>query len=397
MMRIGMILDKTFPPDPRVENEAISLIEAGHEVFLFCLKYNKEPAEELISGIHVKRYKSSIKEYKLSALAYTVPFYTYVMSKKIRCFVEKNKIEALHVHDLQIAEAAWRATSDLDMPKVLDLHENRPEIMKYYPHLQKFPGNYLISPKKWKIKEEEYISTYHKTIVVTEEAKKELLTRIAIPSEQVVVVPNTVRKSQFEINERIDDISSRFKENFVLLYIGDTGLRRGLQAVIESLPSLEKEIPNIKLVIVGESSSDHVLKKQIKDLKKEELVAFEGWQEPKTFQSYIESSDICLSPLLRNLHHDTTYANKLFQYMSYGKPLIVSDATAQKNMVESTNSGLVHRAGNKECITASILNLYQNQELRQALGANGKEFVSKEFYWENTSEKLIDLYNSFSS
>jgi hypothetical protein len=34
-MRIGMILDAVFPPDPRVENEAVSLIEAGHEVFPF--------------------------------------------------------------------------------------------------------------------------------------------------------------------------------------------------------------------------------------------------------------------------------------------------------------------------------------------------------------------------
>ena len=33
-----MILDAVFPPDPRVENEAISLINEGHHVFLFCLK-----------------------------------------------------------------------------------------------------------------------------------------------------------------------------------------------------------------------------------------------------------------------------------------------------------------------------------------------------------------------
>ena len=38
-MKIGMILDETFPPDPRVENEAVTLINAGHEVFLFCLTY----------------------------------------------------------------------------------------------------------------------------------------------------------------------------------------------------------------------------------------------------------------------------------------------------------------------------------------------------------------------
>ena len=58
-MKIGMILDKTFPPDPRVENEAIEIINAGHEVFLFCLKYGNELKEETINGIKVKRYPSN--------------------------------------------------------------------------------------------------------------------------------------------------------------------------------------------------------------------------------------------------------------------------------------------------------------------------------------------------
>ena len=78
-----MILDKTFPPDPRVENEAISLIENGHEVFLFCLKYANEKASEIINGIRVKRYASNKLEYKLSALAYTIPLYSFLMKSKI--------------------------------------------------------------------------------------------------------------------------------------------------------------------------------------------------------------------------------------------------------------------------------------------------------------------------
>ena len=41
-MKIGMILDDVFPPDPRVENEAITLINSGHEVFLFCLTYGNQ-------------------------------------------------------------------------------------------------------------------------------------------------------------------------------------------------------------------------------------------------------------------------------------------------------------------------------------------------------------------
>ena len=177
-MRIGMILDKTFPPDPRVANEAISLIENGHEVFLFCLKYQDEKENEVVKGIQVKRYSSSNLIYKLSALAYTIPEYAFIMAKKINHFLVEHRIEVIHMHDMQIAGAVFKANKKLKLKTVLDLHENRPEIMKFYPHLQKFPGKFLISPKKWKQKEEEFIKKATNVVVVTEEAKLEIVNRV---------------------------------------------------------------------------------------------------------------------------------------------------------------------------------------------------------------------------
>ena len=99
-----------------------------------------------------------------------------------------------------------------------------------------------------------------------------------------------------------------------------------------------------------------------------------------------------ISPLHRNLHHDTTYANKLFQYMSFEKPLLVSDATAQENIVKKAKAGLIHEAENSIDFTNKVLELYNNESLCIDLGNKGKRFVEEEFCWEKTSEKLIDLY-----
>src|SRR5680860_1362806 len=143
-MRIGMILDKKFPPDPRVENEAISLINKGHEVFLFCLKYNKNDGDVLINGIQVKRYHSNKLEYKLSALAYTFPFYTYLMKQKIVHFLNKYKIETIHIHDIRIAGAVYKAT---------------------------------------------------KIITVSQEFIEEVVGRTKIARDKIVLVPNTVHQS----------------------------------------------------------------------------------------------------------------------------------------------------------------------------------------------------------
>lgn len=396
-MKIGMILDASFPPDPRVENEAVSLIKNGHQVFLFCLTYGNQKTNEEINGIQVKRYSSNTFTYKLSALAYTIPIYSFLMHRKINHFVYTTKIEALHIHDIRIAEAVFNANKKHKLPVVLDLHENRPEIMKFYPHLLKFPGKYLISPKKWKIKEEEFIKKATKVIVVTSESKKEILERMAIPKSKITIVPNTVRKSFYNKLNKISEINTNYANRFVVLYIGDTGLRRGLMTAIQSINILKEKIHHIQLVIVGKNSTDAILKKRVHDLNLETFVDFLGWKDSRLFQSYILSSDICISPLHRNKHHDTTYANKIFQYMSLGKPLLVSDAIAQKKLVENVNSGLVHKEKDVDDFSDKLLTLYKDKELRNQLGKNGMDFVRNEFSWEHTSKKLIHLYNTLSN
>ena len=393
-MKIGMILDAVFPPDPRVENEAISLVKNGHEVFLFCLKYADEKAVETINGIQVKRYNSNYIEYKLSALAYTVPLYSILMKNKVSNFIKETKIEALHIHDIRIAEAVFNANKKTNLPVVLDLHDNMPEVMKLYPHLQKFPGKYIIYPKKWKQKEEEFIRKATKVISVSPEFLETLTARFSLEKEKFVLVPNTIRKSFFEaytVNERI---IRRYKNKFVILYLGDTHLRRGLQTAIAAIAELKENIPDIKLVIVGKNTTDTILKQQVKDFQLEQFVDFEGWQNVSLFQSYILTSEICISPLQRNLQHDVAYANKIFQYMSFAKPLLVSDAIAQKKIVEKVNAGLVHKEKDVQDFSDKILTLYNNKSLRSELGKNGKEFIENEFSWEQTSKKLLHLYDN---
>ncbi|MGY8938428.1 MAG: glycosyltransferase family 4 protein [Flavobacteriales bacterium] len=393
-MRIGMILDAVFPPDPRVENEAVSLVKAGHEVFLFCLHYGQQKQSEVINGIEVKRYLSNTLEYKVSALAYTIPLYTFLMKRKIRQFIKENEVEVLHIHDIRIAGAVFGVNKKYKLPTVLDLHENRPEIMRFYPHLLRFPGKYVISSKKWKNKEEEFIRKATTVIVVTSEAKDEIKKRLPIDTDKIVEVPNTVRQSFYKSPRVYPEILKQYSNSFVVLYIGDTGLRRGLKTAIKSVHLIKNKIENIKLVIVGKNTSDIILKNLVKNLQVEAHVDFLGWKDQSLFQSYILSSAICISPLHRNVHHDTTYANKIFQYMSLGRPVLGSNASAQEKIIKKANAGLIHQDRDVKDFSNKVLELYNNKDLREEFGKNGSEFIENEFSWENTSKKLLHVYTN---
>ncbi len=393
-MRIGMILDKTFPPDPRVENEAVELIKAGNKVFLFCLHYTNENDETDANGIQIKRYKSNTLEYKFSALTYTVPVYSWLMKQKISHFIKHNKIEALHIHDMRIAQATFWANKTFKLKTVLDLHDNFPEIMKFYPHLQKFPGKYLISPKNWKHKEEQFIKKATKVITVSNEFVNEIIERTSVEKTKVELVPNTIRKSFYEDYTLDEKIIEKYKNDFVVLYLGDTNLRRGLQTAIRASKVLKNQITNYKLVIVGSNTTDIKLKQEIEENNLNDCVIMEGWQDVSLFQSYIKASAVCISPLHRNIQHDVAYANKLFQYMSFAKPLLVSNATAQKNLIQKVKAGLVHTEKDADDFCAKILELYYDASLRDKLGNNGQQFVMNEFTWDKTSQNLINLYKN---
>lgn len=393
-MKIGMILDNTFPPDPRVENEAITLIQNGHEVYLFCFDYTgKLKQNEIINGINVCRRKVSKLEYKLSALAYTLPFYHKMMQNDIDEFVIKNHIEVFHIHDIQIAKAVFEVNKKLNLPTVLDLHENRPEIMKYYDHVKSFPGNALIYPGKWKKAEFYFLKKADRVIVVTDEAKSYYLRNTSVEGKKFYVVPNSVRKSFYTNYNVAGEIIEKNKDSFNMIYIGDTGSRRGLDTAIESLLHLTQVIPNIKLTIVGTSKTQSLLEKKVQALQLENHVELTGWQSPDLFQSYILSSHIGICPLHRNLHHDTTYANKIFQFLAFGKPVIVSNAIAQAKLIDEHNCGLVFTERNSKELAERVVEIYGDKKLYNTLSVNGKVAVEEKLNWEKISIGMIKLYN----
>jgi len=133
----------------------------------------------------------------------------------------------------------------------------------------------------------------------------------------------------------------------------------------------------------------------VDELDLNDVVDFEGWQEVRLFPSYLIAAHIGISPLHRNLHHDTTYANKLFQYMSFSLPLLVSDVTAQKNLINEVKSGLIHKEKDANDIAEKIKILYNDPALSHELGQNGKRFIEQKFSWEKVSRNLKDLYLEF--
>jgi glycosyltransferase involved in cell wall biosynthesis len=393
-MKIGMLLETTYPPDARIDNEASFLISQGHEVHLFNLNYKGLPAREDIRQMKIYRYPASKLVYKLSALAYDWPFYHQLIQKQIAKFIDESGIEVLHVHDMVMAKAVIAVNKKYKLPLILDLHEDRPEIMKYYKHVQAFPGKWLINLKKWELAQDNLIKQVDKVVVVTKYAKDKILTKDLKPANQIYVAPNIVNTDIFLTHPIDEQLLNEMRGSYNVLYLGDTATRRGTDTAIEAVVILKDKIPELKLWIIGKSSEDHLLHKLASELQVNKQVVFKGWQDLSLFPTFISGADVCISPLKRNKHHDTTYANKIFQYMALGKALVVSDCIAQAEVVKKAQCGLIHEAANASSLADCIYSLYQDKEKAKQMGESGKRALANEFDYSTSMHELAALYSN---
>ena len=209
----------------------------------------------------------------------------------------------------------------------------------------------------------------------------------------MVVVPNTVKIADFTSHPISEEIVQRMEGFYNIVYIGDTSIRRGTDTAIRAMALIKDNVPNARLWLVGKSSADEELKALSGNLGVTETVTMEGWQSPALLPSYLRSASVGLSPLRKNRHHDTTYANKLFQYMIFGIPLVVSGSRAQADLVELEKCGLVHQANDPESLAEKILFLHSNTDIASAMGERGKNAVVSKWNWDETVKDLIDMYD----
>ncbi|MBN2031132.1 glycosyltransferase family 4 protein [bacterium] len=393
-MKIGMILDQEFPPDTRVENEIRSLVKNSFQIHLLCFTYSRPKTEKQTDqNIHIIRIpKPRNWVRKGKALINTAfDYYTPFWKKRIQEWIERYRIDVLHVHDLYLLGAALKVRKENQFPIVADLHENYVDGLRSYRFANTFPGKYIISIPKWRKKEIEWCHQVDYIITVIEEAV-DRYNALGIPEKKITVVSNYVDPDQFLQVEEDRSIIDRFKDHFAILYYGSFDIHRGLGTLIRAMPLIKPQCPHIKLVLVGKGKNFPGLQKLSKKLGMTDSIAFEGYHPPSHLPSYIKASDIGLIPHIKTIHTDNTIPHKLFQYMLMGKAVVATNCDPIQRIINETGCGLIYPTGDHEKLAQCIIDLYHNKPLQSKMGERGKKSVLEKYNWEKTSKNLIKLY-----
>jgi len=217
-------------------------------------------------------------------------------------------------------------------------------------------------------------------------------------SKKIFFVPHGVPEVMF--NPENSGGNVRLENRIILSTFGLMNRGKGIEYVIESLPQIVKNFPEIIYLVIGETHPQ-VRKKEGESYRNSliNLVEELGLRDNVRFYNkyltlaeiiaYLNATDIYISP---SLDENQTVSGTLSYALGCGKA-IISTSTVYAKEVLAKNRGILVDFRNPETIGNAIFTLLSDKKLKERMEKNAYE-LGRKMIWPNVAAEYLMLFNN---
>jgi glycosyltransferase involved in cell wall biosynthesis len=176
------------------------------------------------------------------------------------------------------------------------------------------------------------------------------------------------------------------KEKPVIVYVGVLSQARGLKQMIQAM---EYVGDRAEMWLVGKWERQDIYE-ECKALEGWKYVRFFGQKPQKEAYAFMRMGDMGIVNFLPIANHVNALPNKIFEYMSLGLPVVISDFPYWRENFEV--NALFADPFKPEEVAERINRYLDNPQLMKEKGQNGKDKIDSGFSWEREEKILVDLY-----
>lgn len=369
-MNILMTLSNPFIYDPRVNKEAKSLVDAGHDVTILAWdKKGQYPKKQTINGISIFRnYNSKF----MNILPYNIlrlPFWWRKTYNDALELFEKKHFDIVHCHDLDSLKIGFWLKKRKGCKLIYDSHE-------IWPYMIEGEVPYIIV-KLLLLLERRMIKSVDSIITVGKSSKEYFKKISDKPIDIVMNCKNLI----------YNDYQGTDNSDFTLIYIGSMSNKRFFPDIVDIVGNIKRT----KLILASSKTGKiyELIKKRCKLYENTKFIGKipEGDLLPRTRSA--DATFIIVDPNSKHYRH--TLFNKQFEAMVCGRPIIVTNNTYAAELTKELNCGLTVDY-NKESIRENIIKLRDSPELCKKLGLNAFRNARDKYNWNFEKEKLLKIY-----
>lgn len=313
------------------------------------------------------------------------------LTRRLRVVAQKVKPDILHAHSPALnAIAALRVGRALGIPVVYEIRAFWEDAAVDHGTSREWGIRYRLTRalESYAIKRADAVTT------ICEGLRSDILAR-GTPAEKVTVIPNAVNIEDFSTGEAADTTlasSLGLAGKTVLGFIGSFYAYEGLDILLQALPKMLAQNPEIRVLLVGGGPRDKELKALALQLGVQDKIIFTGRVPHDQVQRYYNLVDVLVYPRLRMRLTELVTPLKPLEAMAQGRLLVASDVGGHRELIEDGQTGILFEAGNPDALAQRVVELLSAPDRWAALRTAARRFVETERNWPVSVARYRPIY-----
>jgi lipopolysaccharide/colanic/teichoic acid biosynthesis glycosyltransferase/glycosyltransferase involved in cell wall biosynthesis len=217
--------------------------------------------------------------------------------------------------------------------------------------------------------------------------------RTGFHNSRIAVIPNCSDIGYYSSAWGDDEFRRRMgwsKERIVAVHPGTMGQVNGLGAVLDAARHLAKLAPEVLVALVGDGRERKEIESRI---AKEQLgnVLVQNPVPKREMPRLLAASDIGLMTVLPLPALFANSANKFFDFLAAGLPIVINYGGWQAQLLRDYGCGVNAKPGDAEDLAATITLLANDDVLRLRMGRNARRLAEEHFSRDDLARQLLDV------
>jgi len=218
----------------------------------------------------------------------------------------------------------------------------------------------------------------------------EYVVNIGAKEARVKVLPMPVDTNIFRPSSSSNEIRQKWnlgEKDRVIVFMGTLFEFGGLDTLIPRFVEVIKQIPEAKLLVVGDGPQRPKLEEIIAEMNLQKQVIITGFEPYQTMPQYINLATLCINSFLITDATRDIFPGKIVQYLACGKAVIATALPGMIAVIPGEHQGIVY-ASSVDGMVGEIVALLKSTERRHQLGQAGLHYARQVHSYDKIAHQL---------
>ena len=233
----------------------------------------------------------------------------------------------------------------------------------------------------------------HEVIIHSEKGKEEIIELYKVRHKKISVIPHGDYKFFIPENQlskaEAKSILGFAEEDKTILFFGAIRENKGLKNILLAMPYIKEQIPDVRLMIVGEPLENYNSYKDIIDEKQIRNEVFEklDYVPNEEVALYFFAGDIVVLP-----YHEITQSGILQIAYAFAKPVVATDLGGFREAIENGQNGYLVPLNDIQSLAERCVEILTDKEKLKRMGEYSRCLSDTRFSWDSIADKTIEVY-----